>query len=624
MALENCEKCLKLSPLNYKALARKAWALHDLVKDGAVELKGAAFAAAALAVHVNQSNFQHINEMFLGLSYKVLNKSSFDIAKLLFDSPPRMTLLLEEGEHRIDVGWLTDDLQIVGLGAGVIINSNAFVILSGRCYFENISFRDGRGVNCCTDAVVSLYKCNISGGDPTCKDFPECNGGSGCLGEPRGQIRCNRQNKFGKPGMSGCDGSPGLQVKDTGFVDSCTIYNCGGGGVICAGNKTKLHIRNSEVYGNAQAGLEARQGGHLVATNNRIYSNRTQGVLIGPNASSRQFTQNNIFENAKERIHVWSTPQKIVFEENDVYHNRAFGFSRENSNTVVLKNRVFENGFYGILANSRTTAMVNDNDIFANKCGGIYIGMNYSGRVTIESNTIRDHCGPSLLYSDEQAPTEIRRNGNADNRHYVLPEGETTIYSKIPFISNNKEINNKEGIFHPQQLVKNLCQNECAFCHSTEPSCKKCGQCRFVGYCSKDCQRKHWRKHKPLCSAVSSRYSVTVKRIYTDDVGQDDNITYQFGKSPKPSPGSNKRFVVKIQTHSLHCHPLQLLTVYDQSKHVDCSIQSPKIFYFVMECGVLGAPNLFTSKKAFFWATFANDGDDLKISLDELAPYQDW
>jgi len=31
---------------------------------------------------------------------------------------------------------------------------------------------------------------------------------------------------------------------------------------------------------------------------------------------------------------------------------------------------------------------------------------------------------------------------------------------------------------------------------------KKCAQCRRVRYCNGDCQRKHWAKHAPTCSAT--------------------------------------------------------------------------------------------------------------------------
>ena len=97
-----------------------------------------------------------------------------------------------------------------------------------------------------------------------------------------------------------------------------------------------------------------------------------------------------------------------------------------------------------------------------------------------------------------------------------------------------------------------------------------------------------------------------------------------IGEGPKPNRESRDKFIVKIQTKDLNSHPLQLLTVYDQSLTIDGNIVSPEIFNIIMECGVLGSLHKFTSKKVFFWAMFADEGDRLTVFLNQLAPYQKW
>lgn len=37
---------------------------------------------------------------------------------------------------------------------------------------------------------------------------------------------------------------------------------------------------------------------------------------------------------------------------------------------------------------------------------------------------------------------------------------------------------------------------------STVPILQKCSVCHLMQYCSKECQRKDWRRHKPFCTAV--------------------------------------------------------------------------------------------------------------------------
>ncbi|CAN0478200.1 unnamed protein product, partial [Ectocarpus sp. 8 AP-2014] len=33
---------------------------------------------------------------------------------------------------------------------------------------------------------------------------------------------------------------------------------------------------------------------------------------------------------------------------------------------------------------------------------------------------------------------------------------------------------------------------------------KRCSQCHAVGYCSRECQKADWKKHRKACSAVNS------------------------------------------------------------------------------------------------------------------------
>ncbi|CAA7260743.1 unnamed protein product [Cyclocybe aegerita] len=42
-------------------------------------------------------------------------------------------------------------------------------------------------------------------------------------------------------------------------------------------------------------------------------------------------------------------------------------------------------------------------------------------------------------------------------------------------------------------------RSTCAFCHNAGDDLKRCGGCRSVYYCSKECQLSHWKKHKPGC-----------------------------------------------------------------------------------------------------------------------------
>ena len=53
--------------------------------------------------------------------------------------------------------------------------------------------------------------------------------------------------------------------------------------------------------------------------------------------------------------------------------------------------------------------------------------------------------------------------------------------------------------FFPRQLVPPLKEPQCAFCHSKTEDLKRCFGCKKVFYCGKQCQKRHWKEHKPHC-----------------------------------------------------------------------------------------------------------------------------
>ena len=637
-ALDDCEKCLLLCPRYSKALQRKAWALQKLVENGSSHLEGQKLAALALAIQNDPSlgNEKGFWEKFprVKAPFRVIdNETQLTFALMTAQG----TLLLKEGVYNLKRFVIFTDFQIVGLGKEVVLScTECCLISSAKCYFENIVFPKGSiGLACKgKESAIHLKHCQISGGSTSCEDFPECNGGEGCIAVSLGKPACDRTGKFGLSGLrSGICGYPGVQVSDESFalIEDCAIHDCGGGGALVAGKGSRMAVIKCEVYKNHQAGLEARDGGNLSASQNKIFNSGFHGVLIGPNAGECVITGNKIFENAREGIYACSNENTIEISENDVHHNRPFGLSLDrNSHLVIRDNKIFENGFWGILAKSRTSAVIKGNIISGNKCGGIFIGVNYSARVHLESNTVRDHGGPWLEYQQGSIPIDTTLL-EKDSSSLGLPPGEKQFYTNPPILVRNKKYNNEEGMYHPKEVIERF-YSGCTFCRRSRSEVRhlrKCPSCRIASYCSRECREKHLATHETLCFALKSRYSVTVNTFPLLDPGQAQIRTFGthlkgIGTGPKPKCDGSEKFIVKIQTQNLNSHPLQLLVVYDKSLTLDYTIQSPEIFTVIMECGVLGMLNKFTSKKVFFWATFAKREEKLTVFLDHLAPYQEW
>ena len=638
-ALDDCEKCLLLCPHYSKALQRKAWALQKLVENGSSHLEGQKMAALAVAIQNEPSlgSERGFWEKFPQVSapFRVIENET-QLTFVLMTA--QGTLLLKEGVYNLKRFIVFKDFQIVGLGKEVVLRcTECCLISSAKCYFENIVFPKGNiGLVCKgKEAAIHMKHCQISGGATSCEDFPECNGGEGCIAASLGKPVCDRTGKFGdSKSKSGVGGFSGVQILDGSFalIEDCAIHDCGGGGALVIGKSSRMAVNKCEVYKNHQAGLEAREGGNLSACQNKIFNSGFHGVLIGPNAGECVITGNKIFENAGEGIFALSNRHTIEITKNDVHHNRPFGISLDNNSHLVIRdNKIFENGFWGVLAKARTSAMITGNVISGNKCGGIFFGVNYSGRVHLESNTVRDHSGPWLEYpkipSTSSALDVARLLSFFPGRLYE----EKQFYSNPPILIKNKEINNEEGMYHPKEVIERF-YSGCTFCRRSRGEVRhlvKCATCHIASYCSRECKVKHSTTHNRICNALKSRYSVTVKPFKLLDPEQRSIRTFGthlkgIGTGPKPKCDGSEKFIVKIQTQTLNSHPLQLLIIYDKSLTVDYNIQSPEIFSVIMECGVLGQLYKFTSKKVFFWATFNKKEEKLTVFLDHLAPYQEW
>nr|BBC28468.1 ubiquitin carboxyl-terminal hydrolase [Yamagishiella unicocca] len=52
--------------------------------------------------------------------------------------------------------------------------------------------------------------------------------------------------------------------------------------------------------------------------------------------------------------------------------------------------------------------------------------------------------------------------------------------------------------------VPRVAQCACLQCGDLIPSPKTCGSCKLAAYCSRECQQRHWPRHKPMCARLQA------------------------------------------------------------------------------------------------------------------------
>ncbi|CAG2196364.1 unnamed protein product [Mytilus edulis] len=332
---------------------------------------------------------------------------------------------------------------------------------------------------------------------------------------------------------------------------------------------------------------------------NIIQGNGSEGIWCGGVSDS------NESENLND-----TGASKAVLIDNDIGQNGLSGISCDGCYIEIKGNRVFSNNYWGIVMKLRSSAYILNNDIFYNKCGGIRIGHNYTASVIIDGNTIRDHNGPGVytLKSIERVFNKIKDWSDSFVGNY-----EILGYSRPPVItSTNLFKNNDKGTLHPSEVVRLI--EACSFCRQVSHNLKACSKCKKATYCSKDCQSKHWLRHKHMCKLLRSSYVVEVpmSEIEPNNFGAstenyEPNAIRIRRFNPKlkgilegtpPNRRSHKRFIVKIQSGKEYAfyNPNKKLVVYDQTVKLDIQFSNPTLYHLCMECGVLASAKLTTKK----------------------------
>ena len=646
--LQDSENYIKVMPNCWKGYSRKALALNGLGKILP------ALCSAAIAYYYDATccrGYQAFRNVFQDQdgNWEVVDSSEALQRSVMRNKSQRLRkkiLLIRNGQYEIpDVEHvkeiITGKTFYKFMGSNDIANTTLAALdnetdvtitcgvirFSNECFFQNITISTKETILVAPDSKVEFHKCRLRN---TASDVPV------------------------------------ISVEGAATFLECTVKDSEGSGIVVDGSDSSAVIVKSHISGNGKMdpyayGIRVFNKGSLMVHECHIYGN-TRGIWIdegpvqGVSASGVLITGSEIYDNKYEGVVVGAVPERVEFSspvvvirKNKIFHNGTFGIRATlNINDVLVEeNMIFENYWWGVCVHNDSGGHYRRNEICNNKMGGIIVSKQSSGKppCVVENNFIHDNCGPAfhegLRPSEcDSFPKQLRPfftrklSLQITVNHVSFPNSVSAEYKSNHCLRND---------FGPKTFQAAALKIYCAFCLRRDVELKSCKRCMTARYCGKECQKKHWRKHKHICKATSEKNAIDVSMPVNEY-----RMVSKAGPGLEPSgpdyapppPRDGSRFIVKIQTLD-DSGPLQVnldmrgfvsedrdpnkatMILYDRSRHVNFYIKcKPQIYHLIMECGMMGVTMSLT-KKFYFWAAF-KDCKTLRIFTHEFPPVQKW
>ena len=137
-----------------------------------------------------------------------------------------------------------------------------------------------------------------------------------------------------------------------------------------------------------------------------------------------------------------------------------------------------------------------------------------------------------------------RHNNNNNNNNTSAHDGAAA--EQQPLVKDTKKKEKIEG-----QKTLWVTVFKCFYCGKRGHNLPKCRQCSQAYYCDAGCQRKHWKKHKPVCRAAVGALAQHAHRLrVARAVREKDNVEESVKEEDKLCVICQNRPKVPVQVRS--------------------------------------------------------------------------
>ena len=299
--------------------------------------------------------------------------------------------------------------------------------------------------------------------------------------------------------------------------------------VMVAGKNTYGSLKSCIINNTVGSGVEVRNNANLVTLDScKISNTKQQGLLVYNDAkevaiTSCIFETNNI-ENTISEGAIQLKNCKAKIQDTVLKNQKAGGIVIEDGNGEFF-NLTITNCSTGILV--QAGVLIKECDI-SHCLTGITICEIISDPVVLESNSITECLCEVGRLATSPRPVVIGQvkhqiiemnTDDAMTGYYFKSQrkarGKTVSKGKnIGPVGDVLGVNEKHTLF--EIVTSRLSCQYCGYSNAQiVGKLKACGNCKMEVYCSKTCQRKGWKTHKPVCESykrVDRAYKEAIKK----------------------------------------------------------------------------------------------------------------